>query len=702
MRLLLVFACLLAALAVNPFETALANAGMTTVTLARSDTRTFSSSSRVRFTLAGVHWQGGGSVQLRTRSVGGSWSAWRPAAPEAEDGPDKGSREAGSDGWRIGSPWWTGPSNAIEARVSGRVERVRAQLVWSPESRVPYRMPAATDTPAIVPRLAWNADESIRRGPPSYASDVRFAIVHHTAGRNDYTRAEAAAIVRGIQLFHVQGNGWNDIGYNFLVDRFGTVYEGRFGGTDRNVVGAHARGFNTGSVGIALLGSYSNATPSVAAQDAIARVIAWRLDLAHVDPASFLTFISGGSERYAGGIPVLLRAVSGHRDTGFTECPGDRLYSGLNSIAGAARALGGLKVFEPLAERSGSLVRVRAKLSAPQPWTVAITNSARVEVARGAGAGSLVDWTWDSAGTPAGNYTWTIASGDARPGGGVVRAGGGALPLAIETATAEPEAISPNGDAQSDSAVVTYRVSAAANVSVEVTDAVGGVVATVVDRVWTSAGEHTVTLDGAPLADGQYNVVITARTATGVSVQKIVPLFVSRTLGLVAVAPATFSPNADGRRDRLAVTFSLTAPASVRLRIERDGRWVATPLAGSFLPGPQRFLWDGVRPSGLLRDGEYRAIVEANDGLTPISFGVPFSSDTAAPRIRILEGNGLRVAVSEPATLQLRVDGRVLRREVRRAGTVRIPNVGVARRARVVAWDAAGNQSSPVVRVRRR
>ena len=153
--------------------------------------------------------------------------------------------------------------------------------------------------------------------------------------------------------------------------------------------------------------------------------------------------------------------------------------------------------------------------------------------------GSLVDWTWDSAGTPAGNYTWTIASGDARPAAGVVRAGGGALPLAIETAAAEPEAISPNGDAQSDSAVVTYRVSSAANVSVEVTDAVGGVVATVVDRVWTSAGEHTVTVDGAPLADGQYNVVITARTATGVSVQKIVPLFVSRTLGLVAVAPAS-------------------------------------------------------------------------------------------------------------------------------------------------------------------
>ena len=144
--------------------------------------------------------------------------------------------------------------------------------------------------------------------------------------------------MKGIQLFHVQGNGWNDIGYNFLVDRFGTIYEGRFGGVDRNVVGAHAQGFNTGSVGIALLGTYEDTPPSAAAQDAIARLIAWRLDLAHVDPTAFLTFISGGSDRYASGIPVLLSGVSGHRDTGFTACPGDVLYGRLGAIAASARS----------------------------------------------------------------------------------------------------------------------------------------------------------------------------------------------------------------------------------------------------------------------------------------------------------------------------------------------------------------------------
>src|SRR5918994_1141713 len=290
---------------------------------------------------------------------------------ERDDGRAHAERRA--KGWRLGNPWWVGDSDRIQARVQGRVTKLRANLVWSPETRIPLRTPAATVGPPIVPRSSWGADERIRRGPPSYAPDVRFAIVHHTAGKNAYSQSEAAAIVRGIQLFHVRGNGWNDIGYNFLVDRFGTIYEGRFGGVDRNVIGSHAMGFNTGSVGIALLGTYEDTAPSAAAQDAIARLIAWRLDLAHVDPTAFLTFISGGSDRYSSGIPVLLNGVSGHRDTGFTACPGDVLYGRIGAIASTARGLGGLKIFEPRATVAGSAVRVRARLSPPQSWAVAIT-----------------------------------------------------------------------------------------------------------------------------------------------------------------------------------------------------------------------------------------------------------------------------------------------------------------------------------------
>ena len=168
-----------------------------------------------------------------------------------------------------------------------------------------------------------------------------------------------------------KSNGWNDIGYNFLVDRFGTIYEGRYGGIDRNVIGAHALGFNTGSVGIALLGTYGSTEPSAAAQDAIARLIAWRLDLAHVDPTSTLTFVSGGSERYAPDAPVTLRAVSGHRDTGSTACPGNTLYARLGAIA-ASRACRSAVRRSSSRRRSARVhsIRFRARVSQPQPWAV--------------------------------------------------------------------------------------------------------------------------------------------------------------------------------------------------------------------------------------------------------------------------------------------------------------------------------------------
>ena len=700
MRRLAAISVLLAAATLAPEVSAADGAHVRTIALRKADAQTFAPDVEVgQFTLAGVQWRGPGSVFFRTRTTAGRWTEWRTGAPEDEDGPDAGSREAAASGWTMGNPWWVGPSNAIEARSVGRVSRIRAHLVWSPETRIPYRSPFAVGVPAIVPRLSWGADESIRRGPPTYASETRFAIVHHTAGSNDYTRSEAPAIVRGIQLFHVQGNGWNDIGYNFLVDRFGTVYEGRFGGIDRDVVGAHALGFNSGSVGIALIGTYGSTQPSKAAQDAVARLIAWRLDVAHVDPTSFLTYVSGGSERYPSEIPVVLSAISGHRDTGFTECPGDALYARLGSLAALARGVGLPKIFEPRADATGSVIRFRSKLSSTQPWTVAVTTAARVEVARGSGVGQEVDWTWDSTGAAAGSFSWTMSAGDARAATGVLRAGGAAPALAIEAASADPEAISPNGDEQADTSLLTYLINAPANVTVEVVDPLGSVVATAVDRVWTGAGQHTVVIDGAALPDGAYSIVVTARTTASAVVQRVVPLTVNRTLGLVEVTPASFSPNGDGRRDRLAVSFSLSAAADVRIRIERDGRWVASPFSGSLFAGAQSFVWDGMRSTGALRDGGYEAIVEAQDEVGEISYGVLFTSDTVSPRLRILPSARLRVDVSEPAVLTLRIDGRALRYEAKRAGIVRIPWRGSARRVRAVAWDAAGNASGPVVRI---
>jgi hypothetical protein len=139
----------------------------------------------------------------------------------------------------------------------------------------------------------------------------------------------------------------------------------------------------------------------------------------------------------------------------------------------------------------------------------------------------------------------------------------------------------------------------------------------------------------------------------------------------------------------------------VSIRIERDGRWVASPLRATFAAGAQRFVWDGVRAGGVLRDGEYVAVVESANELGVVSYGVPFTSDTIAPRVRILATRRLTIEVSEPAVLTCLIDGRAFRRVVKKAGAVRIRGTGSTSRARVVAWDAAGNASGPVVRTPR-
>ena len=218
------------------------------------------------FDLVGVHWRGSGSVELRTRLAPGPWSPWRAAAPEAEDRPD-GAFERSRSGWTVGSPWWAPGSTRLEVRTHGKVTRVRAWFVRSPSARIPLRTVATAGSPRIVPRSGWSANEKIVRAAPRYAPQLRFAIVHHTAGSSSYGPEESAAIVRGIELYHVKANGWNDIGYNFLVDRYGQVFEGRGGGMQRNVIGAHAAGFNTGSVGIAVLGTYSGKAPAREAEE---------------------------------------------------------------------------------------------------------------------------------------------------------------------------------------------------------------------------------------------------------------------------------------------------------------------------------------------------------------------------------------------------------------------------------------------------
>jgi hypothetical protein len=207
-----------------------------------------------------------------------------------------------------------------------------------------------------------------------------------------------------------------------------------------------------------------------------------------------------------------------------------------------------------------------------------------------------------------------------------------------------------------------------------------------------------VTVDGTALADGVYAVTVRARTPSSSEVVQTMPLVVSRTLGLVSATPATFSPNGDGRNDQLQVAFALTVPATVTVRIVRDGRWVASPVIGaSFQMGEHRIAWDGSRSQGLLRDGTYEAVVEVTDAMGTVSFGVPFATDTTAPRVRIVRDSKVRIAVSEAATVAVTVGTRSFQRQLKRPGTVVLGLPKPGTRLRVVATDAAGNASPPAV-----
>ncbi|MFJ9247906.1 peptidoglycan recognition protein [Streptomyces sp. NPDC101776] len=185
--------------------------------------------------------------------------------------------------------------------------------------------------PRIVTRHGWGADEKLREKGFVYTKKVKAAFVHHTATGNNYRCSQAPSVIRGIYRYHVESSGWRDIGYNFLVDKCGTIYEGRAGGVTKAVMGAHTLGFNTDSMGIAVLGTFGSAKPSSAAVNAIARLTAWKLGLYGVNPRGKTYLKSGGGNLYRKGKNVRLNVISGHRDGFATECPGRQLYGKLGS-----------------------------------------------------------------------------------------------------------------------------------------------------------------------------------------------------------------------------------------------------------------------------------------------------------------------------------------------------------------------------------
>ena len=633
-----------------------------------------------RFQLVGVHWSGPGSVRFRTRGLDGRWSSWRVSSDE--DNPPH-------HGWRIGEPVWVGPSTALQYRVVGRVTRARAYLVRSPQLPVTAKRAQIAGAPPIITRAGWHADESIRRGAPYYADGVHLVFVHHTVNSNSYTKAQSASIVRGIELYHVKSNGWNDIGYNFLVDKYGQIFEGRYGGITKPVVGAQTMGFNTGSVGIAVIGDYSSTSITPAARAALVSLIAWRLDLAHVDPLSKVVRISAGNPRFKAGTAVTLNAISGHRDAYPTSCPGASLYAQLPSIRAAVAKTGLPKLYSPaVTGRLGGPIRFTARLSASATWTVTVRDGDGATVATGTGTGTRLDWTWDASSAAASRYTWSIAAPQTRAATGAI--GSAPAPLSLQKLKVTPSILTPNGDGRGDQAKVEYRLSTTANVKATVQDVLGDPVGTLFAGQ-RRAGKQDLTWDPSALNDGWYKLVVVA-TAGAKQVQASVRFWIDRTLAGTTATPAAFSPNGDGRLDATTIGFRLQSTAHVVVQVLRRGSVVVTLFDNTLDPGPQRLPWNG----GGLPNGRYVVEVSSTDTLVEVTQRVLVSIDRAPPTLRLLALSPIALRVSEPGTLVFAVNGRWRKLAVKRAGLLRIGYRGTVRGVTAYEVDLAGNRSRTV------
>ena len=442
----------------------------------RSWTDRVTTCAPIRFTMVGFTWRQSGRQEVPVEvSWGGPEAAEGPLTLHADpsEAPDPGSPDdAGIDGT---TPLWTGEARCVRLRLrlpegerlrdlravflntSGTAEGPSALGVigsafssaWDAVAGVwaPQPAGAMTRRPAVVTRPEWGADERLRRvncdGKPDYAPKVKMAYVHHTVSRNSYARSEADDIVRGIYSYHVRGRGFCDIAYNFLISKYGDIFEGRYGGMDRPVIGGHAMGFNTGSTGIAAIGDFSSRGAPRVVVRAFRRLLAWRLDVAHLRPrGSTIMVSSGGSTtRYDKGERVRLKIVSGHRDTGYTTCPGHGLYSKLRTIRRGAQHLGLPKIWT--VRRSAgtvtpgeSTVRYGAGFSGRLAWDVEIVSmTSDAVVRRFSGTDDQLRVTWDGRdrlGVPVAPGRYRVLIEARRPGDEAAR------PATLRTRVAAP------------------------------------------------------------------------------------------------------------------------------------------------------------------------------------------------------------------------------------------------------------------------
>jgi hypothetical protein len=288
--------------------------------------------------LVGVKWTGDPQAKfaVSTRDAHGLWS--QPLPLETIDPrPDPGTADAAHATSLATAPVWVRGTTGVRVELtSGSAAKVDLHTIDAPAPKLPANSAgAAIAWPNVLMRAQWGADENLRFrncSGPTYTSRVRFAVIHHTATTNNYSPSDSAAIVRSIYAYSVETLGYCDMMYNFLVDKYGQIFEGRFGGADKAVLGAHAIGFNTDSVGVSVIGDFSNTSAPPAVVDAIERFVAWKFAVSGIDPRAPVDYTTSGNDKFGAGSHVTIPNIVGHRDTWFTECPGNGLYALLPAI----------------------------------------------------------------------------------------------------------------------------------------------------------------------------------------------------------------------------------------------------------------------------------------------------------------------------------------------------------------------------------
>ena len=298
-----------------------------------------------RFNLVGLRWRGRAApaIRLRVRRAGGKWSRWQEVEAHSDHNPD---RRRGEPVASASDPLWVGSADAVQYRISRRVEGLRLHFV-NVASELRGARAAQDPQPPMVSRKDWGAAKCRPREAPDYGS-VKAVHVHHTVSLNDYAPEDGPAIVLSVCRYHRNSNGWNDIGYNALVDKYGVLYEGRAGGLDQAVVGAQAQGFNSETAGIASIGDHTSVGATPETLSALASYIRWKLGVHGQPLAGPVTLRSSGGPltKYPAGSRVTLERVIGHRDTGRTACPGALLYAQLDELRSmVATGVGAIPTF---------------------------------------------------------------------------------------------------------------------------------------------------------------------------------------------------------------------------------------------------------------------------------------------------------------------------------------------------------------------